>query len=1563
MTEELLLEGSGGKGGGSGKGATEEPNSLRSSAVVHVVEVISEGEIVGICGGAQGVYINDTPLQASDASYNFPRASWSYRVGLPNQDYMTGFSAVESEVSISSPVTIATPVSRTTSAANVDAVKVTMQLPNGLYSQNTTTGDMSGTSVSFAIEKKLSSSGAWTDTKTFVIEGKTTSPYERQYRINRPTGSGTWDVRVVRVTVDSTSSALKNATTFARLTEVLDVKDTIVQYNDTAVIGIAIDAETVGNQIPNRSYLVKGIKCQIPSNYDPVARSYTGTWNGTFNVAWTDNPAWVLYDILTNDRYGLGEFISPAQVDKYSFYDAAVYNDGGWLGSSTGAWITGGVPNGSGGYEPRFTFNGIINTREDALRVLQTVAGAFRAQLIYVNGLVTVLQDRPSSPVKLITKANVIDGMFDYKSSGLFERHTAFNVTYNDKKDRHLQRIVTIDASTQTGAFQSQLVAAEAKYGYNPIDIAAFGCTNESQALRHGRWYADTELNQTEIASWKMSINGFDLMPGDIVKLYDEDYTMHVGGGRIVSVSGTTVNLDRAVPLTSGSTIEVLLADGITMETRNVVQTSGTLSTVTVNAAFSQSVLSGADYILKTTASPRQFKLMGIRQEEANIISVEAVFHDPSKYDRVETGVVVAGTLYSDATQLNCTAPTNLVFQDNITNIDGVIGRSLLISWGAPAIGAAAQYSIMWRYNSGTWNSVTQHGSLAYEIQNANLGVYDVRIYAISAYGNQSQPLSGTYTIGVGGGGTSPLLAPTNLVEYNGYGTNFFSPDLQFKFTNPAGQASITTATLKDFEVRIIEPSTLTTLRTWYVDPVIPGGIANSVYTYSMNQGDHSNVANRAVRIQVRCRDTKNNLSAPIEVTFTNAAPAVPSTITAVAGYENVVITTADSTTPIDFNGMIVWGSTVSGFTPSISNVVYKSPGKIANLSASGSTTMFYRVAWFDTFSDQNLAISAEMSATTTSPNNTNEYKLVGITWTPNSPAVNQVSWTGCTVYKTLGNPPMAPIAVSGGSATWTSGVLYIYYTEGATTLSSTSSITTAVSSTSMIVATYRGGTSLEHGDGMAYQDGSFILAGTIASSKIVAGDITATQINSVLLKSDNVLTRGLTVRDEAGNVILSSGVPLSVSNAASGLQNSNVLVGSTNLQRNSGQWSSTSTPWASNGSTVSMDTVINYGSYASMKLVGAGGATVNGGYVSRLKPNTQYTVSAMVRGSSALGSAYDNTLHIQNWRDEDTANVHQETSGAFDTAVNTGWRRIWQTFTTCSSTNLTYCRFYFYPLAAGFQLNVGYVQIEEGNTPTDWSACPDDVSSNIAVAATTANYSNLTGTPSTAIANSNITVSGGSIYGIGTGAGTQVANNSIYIAGGRIYNIGTGNASMVDNSLITIGSNGVLTNAGGGTVSLAGLGAGAFATLNAITAANASTYISGAIIGTANIQTAAITNAAIANLAVDTLNIKGTAVTAPYFNSTTAYDFTANYSIPDTNTAYYDCYILVTWQQSETGSINLSIDGSTVYSATGVGGSHMCVAYRTTSMSTNTNHTITFTRGTHVGISGVQMYIVAYKK
>jgi predicted phage tail protein len=499
--------------GGGGKGgtphvATEAADTLRSAAIARVLEVISEGEIEGIVGGAKGVYINNTPLQNTDNTYNFTNVVFDSRNGLPSQEKINWFPDAESEFQKDVTVTASTPVIQSITTSGVDFAKITLSLPNGLYVQNKTNGDVNGNTIAYKIDVRstVGGTGSWQSVIDKSLTGKTMSNYEFTHRITAP--AATWDVRVSRISADDPDTASQSDLKFARWTEIQSTTET---YNNSAVAAISIPSESVGNQIPNRAYDVMGIKVQVPVNYDPITRVYSGSWNGLFKTAWTDNTAWILYDLITNTRYGIANYMNtPVAVDKWAFYDAAVYNDGL-------------VPNGMGGYEVRYCFNNVIQTQEDAWQLLHAVASNMRANISMNSNLISIVQDRPTAATKILNNSNVLDGIFNYSTTDSSQRITAVNITFNDKDDHYLPRTISLVNTTSGASNTVDYNNGIEKWGYNVQDFTAYGSVTESFAKRLAKWVLYTEAKQEDIVSFGLALNSIDVGIGDVVKIMDND--------------------------------------------------------------------------------------------------------------------------------------------------------------------------------------------------------------------------------------------------------------------------------------------------------------------------------------------------------------------------------------------------------------------------------------------------------------------------------------------------------------------------------------------------------------------------------------------------------------------------------------------------------------------------------------------------------------------------------------------------------------------------------------------------------------------------------------------------------------------------------------------------------------------------------------------------------------------------------------------------------------------------------------------------------------------------------
>jgi len=693
MTQKKIrgAGGGGGKGGGGGGGhvPTEQPDSLHSRAYARVIDAIAEGEIEGLINGLQSIYLDDTPIQNPDGSNNFAGVSAVWRNGTPDQAYIPGFAAVENEVSVATEVKAATPVARSIQNTNLTAIRVTVTLPQLTY-QDPSTGDLGGSSVEFAIDLQ-NNGGGWQELKRDVITGKTISRYQRSYRIDLP-APGPWDVRVRRITPDSTKANLRNQTWWASYTEIIDSK---LRYPNTALVAIQIDAKQF-QSIPRRGYHIRGLRVQVPSNYDPLTRTYTGVWDGAFKIAWTDNPVWCFYDLLTHERYGLGHYIDATMVDKWALYEIAQYCDQP-------------VPDGFGGTEPRFTCNLYLQTREEAHTVLSHMASIFRGMIWWSQGTLSAVQDAPADPAALFTAANVIDGAFTYSGSSGRQRHTVALVSWNDPSDHYRRHIEYVEDPDGI-----------ARYGVRETEIVAIGCTSRGQAHRAGRWLLYTERLATDTITFRTGLQGVAVWPGAIIQVADPFRAGKRLGGRVVSATADQVTLDDPVTLSTGNSYElsVQLPDG-SVETRAVTTGIGTHDTLQLAAPYSAAPQPQAVWILAASdLAPTLWRVVSMAEVEPTIVEITALAHDPGKYDAIEQGI-----------QLEQPPVTDFCRKDPPTGLAAATSAGgLLVSWDA--VPDAERYEIVYQHEQD--NPVTADTPFpSYTISPAPSGLYTLSVRAL----------------------------------------------------------------------------------------------------------------------------------------------------------------------------------------------------------------------------------------------------------------------------------------------------------------------------------------------------------------------------------------------------------------------------------------------------------------------------------------------------------------------------------------------------------------------------------------------------------------------------------------------------------------------------------------------------------------------------------------------------------------------------------------------------------------------------------------------------------------
>ena len=584
-------------GGGGGHTPVEAKETGRSKQFVKIVEVISEGEIEGLADGMKSVYLDNTPIQNNDDSYNFQNVLLEGRIGSQVQDIIPGFNTSEKEISVSTQVRKTTPITRTITDNKVSRLRLTLGVQS-LFNQEDN-GDTNGTSVSLVVYIGNAS-------YPITISGKYSSQYLQQHTFT-DLPSTPFTLRVERLTDDSKSQRLQNNTVWASYTEIIDTEFT---YPNTALIGVKFDSEYFLN-IPNRTYDIKGLKIKVPSNYNPETRQYTGFWDGTFKIEWSDNPAWVLYDVVTNKRYGLGQRLGEFGADKWALYQVAQYCD--QL-----------VPDGFGGQEPRFTCNVWLTEQRSAYQVINDICSIFRAMPVWNGQQLTVVMDRPADPVWTYTNANVDESGFSYTFSARKSRHNAIQVEYADKENSYEKAIEYVADDEEIR-----------KHGLNVKKITAFGCTSRGQAHRTALWLLQTEKLETKTVTFTVGAEGLMHIPGDIIKVADTHYAGTNIGGRVLAVNGKTVTLDREITISGNSYLSYINAN---TKHQNIKIISVNGAEVTLDQQPLGLELYGVWSLATQQVTSQLFKALSVKEESKGKYTIMALQHEPQKEAIVDNG-------------------------------------------------------------------------------------------------------------------------------------------------------------------------------------------------------------------------------------------------------------------------------------------------------------------------------------------------------------------------------------------------------------------------------------------------------------------------------------------------------------------------------------------------------------------------------------------------------------------------------------------------------------------------------------------------------------------------------------------------------------------------------------------------------------------------------------------------------------------------------------------------------------------------------------------------------------
>jgi hypothetical protein len=701
--------GGGGKGGGGGeqRTPTEASDNLNSTQYASVLDLISEGEIQGLKNGLQSVFLNNTPVQNADGSVNFQNLQVVTRNGTQAQAYIPTSDAIEDEKPVAVQVSQATPIVRSVTDSNVNAARITITVPQ--LQRFTDEGDIVGTDVRLQIAVQYNS-GGYTTVIDDTISGRSADSYQRDYLVNF-SGAFPIDIKVTRITADSGSAKLANAFSWSSYTEITYAK---LRYPNSALIGLRVDAEQFSS-IPTRSYLVRGIKVQIPSNATVDTTNgrliYAGIWNGSFGAAqWTTDPAWCLWDLLTSTRYGFGDHVKAAQLDKFAFFAASQY-------------ASALVPDGFGSTEPRFSCNINIQTAEDAYKLINDMCSIFRVMPYWSTGALTVSQDSPGDSAYLFTLANVTEEGFSYQGSSRKTRPTVAVVSYLDLNSRDIAYEVVED--------QDAIV----KFGVVTTQISAFACTSRGQASRIGEWLLYSEHYESEVINFTASIDaGVVVRPGQIIEVADPVRAGSRRGGRIVSGTTSAVTVDDATGLAIGTstTLSVILPTG-TVESRSVTAIAGnviSLATPLTTAPNANSV-----WIFQTSAiQTSTWRVLTVSEQDGAQYSITALAYNSGKYDYIERGALLQ---QRDISELNAipAAPTNLQFTETIYELNGRALVKLIISW-KPVLGVN-EYRVRWRPENGNWTSTTQ-ARPDYEILDTTAALYEIEVYSLNAALRQS---------------------------------------------------------------------------------------------------------------------------------------------------------------------------------------------------------------------------------------------------------------------------------------------------------------------------------------------------------------------------------------------------------------------------------------------------------------------------------------------------------------------------------------------------------------------------------------------------------------------------------------------------------------------------------------------------------------------------------------------------------------------------------------------------------------------------------------------------------
>ena len=721
--------------GGSGGGSTpsEDPDTLQSHTFVSVIDLLGEGQIGGLVGTntvekEKSIYIDGTPMRTNGGTENFKGVSWTERTGTQDQSYIDGYGGIETPTSINVQLKFNVPKVISITNSRVDEVRIILAIGGLMVTESD--GDIRGSSVSFSIGM-ATNSGASSEVAARAIKGKASSRYQVAYTVKLPkvANDGTpitrWDIQVTRTTSDSTEAGTQDDLYFDSYSEVITKKLT---YPNSALVATRVNSEHFSS-MPKREYLVDGLLIKVPSNYNHVTREYTGIWDGSFKLAPTSNPAWIMFDILTNNRYGLGEYIDAGLVDEARLYQIGRYCDQM-------------VDDGFGNLEPRYTVNCTINSRAEAYDLITDICSAFNGMSYWAGGQVGFTIDAPSDPVMAFTSAN-IEGEFSYSGTSVKDRHSIAVVTYNDPKDDYKQAVEYVE--------DPDLIE---RYGVRKIEIQAFGCTSRAQAHRYGRWILYTEHQQSEVCSFTAGMDASTLMPGSIVQIQDEHRAGKRFGGRLLSCTATSAILDDDIDFTgfeTGLKFAVMLSDGSFVEREIATKVTRTTVIGTTDKTHTATEVTWVTPLEKLPVSQAvwvisapnlelvQARVVGVKQGvDLDKFDISVIPHNPNKYAAIEKNVMLEIPPTSILSSRNQVPPSEVRIKQEVLVHQGLSKTRLVIDW--ERADKAIRYLVEWKRDEDNWVRLPETANLSAEVEDVYKGTYIARVTAIGMSGARSYP-------------------------------------------------------------------------------------------------------------------------------------------------------------------------------------------------------------------------------------------------------------------------------------------------------------------------------------------------------------------------------------------------------------------------------------------------------------------------------------------------------------------------------------------------------------------------------------------------------------------------------------------------------------------------------------------------------------------------------------------------------------------------------------------------------------------------------------------------------